>query len=169
MNKKSFSQFKNTITFGLGVALITISGISYSQTYTSNNETIFRDSKGNLYVNNNNNQLTPIYPVEENISLPYTVQTNPSYYNNNNYIYQTPVYNTPYRNHVYQEPMYTSSVVADIAPWILIGGAAIAISNHNSHRYDKYDRPPIYHGRYPTYNGHNNRDYRYNRGHRNRR
>lgn len=166
MKTKLLTQMKVSAVLSLGVLLLSLVSMAQAQTYSSSNsEPIFRDSKGNMYISNGGSGVTPIYPVDSNIYSdaylqPNIVQTIP----NPNYTYSVPA-----PSPVYREPMYTSGVVYDAAPWLLLGGAAIAISNSNRSRYyaPRYNyRPPVYHGRPPIHR-HGYRDgYRGHRGHR---
>ena len=127
---------KSSIILSLGVLALTVSGITNAQTYSS--EPLYRDSKGNLYISNGASGVTPIYPVDNynnyNYVPPTVVQTIPSY-----------TYTVPAPAPVYRDPVY------DVAPWLLLGGAAIAISNSHRHYGPRYDYRPYYHSRPPRH------------------
>lgn len=150
---KSFKQI--AVVF----SALTISTISFAQSY-STQEPVFRDASGNIYKPSNGpitipggTTLYPVYPMYEN----NVVQVQPQYGVAPTYptpMYQAPVYPPqyqyapqPYNPPIvsYRQPMYTSEIVYDVAPWILLGGAAIALSNSNRHHYHGYHRPPRMH------------------------
>lgn len=115
---------------------LTMSGLSLAQSYISTQQ-VFKNAQGQVYqssnapvtVYNSTTTLTPVYPeYTENVISTYNVPE--------------PVYQQ-------QQQVYTTNVVEDVLPWLLVGGAVAAITS-----YDKHDHHYGYHRHPPKYNSH---------------